>query len=67
MAEYFCLGNIDIFYRDPCIGIITWIIRRLAKIKDQPERHCVSLSLALARRLFCFIAKIISVEGISGL
>jgi hypothetical protein len=57
----FAWGTLIFFIATPIIGILTWVIRRLAKIKTNRKMMRVSfLSLWLVG-LFCFIALIVSV------
>jgi phage shock protein PspC (stress-responsive transcriptional regulator) len=57
----FAWGTLIFFIAVPVIGIITWIIRRLAKIKTNRKVLRFAFSGLWVIGLFCFIALIVSV------
>ena len=57
----FAWGSLIFFIAVPVIGIITWIIRRLAKIKSNRKVLRFTFFSLWVIGLFCFIAMIVSV------
>lgn len=57
----FAWGTLIFFIATPIIGIITWLIRKLAKIKSNRKTMRVSFGALWLIGLFCFIALIVSV------
>ena len=61
MAEYLCVGNIIIFIGVPVIGIITFIIRRIAKVKSNSNLMRYTFLALWILGIFCFVSLIFSV------
>ncbi|MFT3909541.1 MAG: PspC domain-containing protein [Ferruginibacter sp.] len=57
----FAWGTLIFFIAAPIIGIITWIVRKLAKIKSNRKTMRLSFTALWLIGLFCFIALIVSV------
>ena len=57
----FAWGTLIFFIAAPIIGILTWIIRRLAKIRTNRKMMRVSFASLWLIGLFCFISLIVSV------
>ena len=58
----FAWGTLIFFIATPIIGIITWIVRKLAKIKSNRKTMRLSFTALWLIGLFCFIALIVSVS-----
>lgn len=58
----FAWGTLIFFIAAPIIGIITWIVRRLAKIKSNRKTMRLSFIGLWLIGVFCFIALIVSVS-----
>ena len=59
--NFFAWGTLILFIALPVIGIITWVIRRLAKIKSNRKVLRFTFISLWVIGLFCFIAMILSV------
>ena len=59
--NFFAWGTLVLFIALPVIGIITWVIRRLAKIKSNRKVLRFTFISLWVIGLFCFIAMIVSV------
>ncbi len=57
----FAWGTLIFFIAAPIIGIITWIVRKIAKIKSNRKTMRLSFAGLWLIGLFCFISLIISV------
>lgn len=57
----FAWGTLIFFIAAPIIGIITWIVRKIAKIKSNRRTMRLSFSALWLIGLFCFISLIVSV------
>ncbi len=57
----FAWGTLIFFIAAPIIGIITWIVRRIAKIKSNRKTMRLSFGALWLIGLFCFIALLVSV------
>ena len=59
----FAWGTLIFFIGVPIIGILTWLVRRLAKIKTNRKAMRVSFLSLWVIGLFCFISLFVSVGG----
>lgn len=59
--NFFAWGTLVLFIAVPVIGIITWVIRRLAKIKSNRRVLRFTFISLWVIGLFCFLSMIISV------
>ncbi len=57
----FAWGTLIFFIAAPIIGIITWIVRKIARIKSNRKTMRLSFTALWLIGLFCFIALIVSV------